>query len=62
MAFCDDILWKLLSDLPALVLLPIANDQFSISANFFRYKTDNFILEYDINLDYMIASFPFHYE
>ena len=62
MAFCDDILWKLLSDLPAPVLFLLANDQFSVSAIFFQFKIDSFSLEYEVNLDCMIASFPFHLE
>ena len=62
MAFCDDILWKLLSDLLAPVLFPLANERFSVSANFFRYKIDSFSLAYEEYLDCMIASFPFHHE
>ena len=62
MAFCDEILWKLLSDLPAPVLFPLANDRFSVSANFFRYKIDSFSLEYKEYLGCMITSFPFHHE
>ena len=62
MAFCDNILWKLLSDLPAPVLFPLANDQFSVSAIFFRYKIDSFSLEYEEYLDCMIASFSFYHE
>ena len=62
MAFCDNILWKLFSDLPAPVLFPLANDQFSVSAIFFRYKIDSFSLEYEEYLDCMIASFSFYHE
>ena len=62
MAFCDDILWKLLSDLPAPVLFLLANDCFSVSAIFFQFEIDSFSLEYEVNLDCMIASFPFHHE
>ena len=55
MAFLVIFLWKLLRYLPAPDLFPTANDRFSISSIFFRYKIDGFIWN-------LIASFPFHHE
>ena len=42
MAFFDDTFRKFFSDLPAPILFPLENDQFSISAIFFQYKVDSF--------------------
>ena len=36
MAFCDDILWKLLSDLPPSVLFPLTNKSVSSISKFFQ--------------------------
>ena len=51
MAFFDDTFRKFFSDLPAPILFPLENDQFSISAIFFQYKVDSFNIEYEVNLD-----------